>query len=144
MLKTFSALLIAGLCCPIVAVAQTAPVVVKGGEAVTALSRPSVERGTQSGAAFKNLELLKSKDGQMFSGLYESGPSEFKAEPYPVDEFMYFLEGSVTLTSEDGAVTTVSAGDALTLPKGWRGVWKSTAYRKFYTIYVLDKPEPAR
>ena len=38
---------------------------------------------------------------------------------------MFFLEGSVTLTSADGSVITVNAGEAVTIPKEWMGQWET-------------------
>ena len=48
---------------------------------------------------------------------------------------MFFLEGSVTLTSSDGTVTVVNAGEAVTIPKEFTGVWESDGYRKIWVIY---------
>jgi uncharacterized cupin superfamily protein len=80
-----------------------------------------------------------SSDGKFASGLYKAGPSRIEiTEPYGVDEFMYFLEGGVTLTSSDGTVTTISAGDAVTIPKEWTGVWETAGYRKIWVIYSAD------
>ena len=82
---------------------------------------------------------LKSSDGKFASGMYKAGPQTFDiTEPYGVDEFMFFLEGSVTLTSADGAVTTVNAGEAVTIPKEWMGRWETTGYRKIWVIYSED------
>ena len=55
-----------------------------------------------------DLTSLKSSDGKFASGMYAAGAQRFDiTEPYGVDEFMFFLEGSVTLTSSDGTVTAV-------------------------------------
>jgi len=82
---------------------------------------------------------LKSSDGKFASGMYKAGPQTFDiTEPYGVDEFMFFLEGSVTLTSADGSVTTVNAGEAVTIPKEWMGRWETTGYRKIWVIYSED------
>jgi uncharacterized cupin superfamily protein len=82
---------------------------------------------------------LKSSDGKFASGMYKAGPQTFDiTEPYGVDEFMFFLEGSVTLTSADGAVTTVNAGEAVTIPKEWMGRWETEGYRKIWVIYSED------
>jgi uncharacterized cupin superfamily protein len=51
---------------------------------------------------------------------------------------MFFLEGSVTLTSADGAVTTINAGEAVTIPKEWMGRWETAGYRKIWVIYSDD------
>ena len=82
---------------------------------------------------------LKSSDGKFASGMYKAGPQTFDiTEPYGVDEFMLFLEGSVTLTSADGSVTTINAGEAVTIPKEWMGRWETTGYRKIWVIYSDD------
>ena len=79
---------------------------------------------------------LKSSDGKFASGMYEAGKSRFEiTEPYGVDEFMFFLEGSVTLTSDDGSQMTINAGEAVTIPKEWTGVWETEGYRKIWVIY---------
>ncbi len=44
---------------------------------------------------------LLSSDKKFASGMYKSGKTRVEVnEPYGVDEFMYFLEGGITLTSE--------------------------------------------
>ena len=79
---------------------------------------------------------LKSSDGKFASGMYKAGKSRFEiTEPYGVDEFMFFLEGSVTLTSDDGSQMTIDAGEAVTIPKEWTGVWETDGYRKVWVIY---------
>lgn len=82
---------------------------------------------------------LKSSDGRFASGMYNAGASrEEITEPYGVDEFMYFLEGGVTLTSSDGTVMRIDAGDAVTIPKEWTGIWETEGYRKIWVIYSED------
>jgi uncharacterized cupin superfamily protein len=79
---------------------------------------------------------LKSSDGKFASGMYKAGKSRFEiTEPYGVDEFMFFLQGSVTLTSDDGSQMTINAGEAVTIPKEWTGVWEPEGYRKIWVIY---------
>ena len=83
-----------------------------------------------------DLTSLKSSDGKFASGMYAAGAQRFEiTEPYGVDEFMFFLEGSVTLTSSDGTVTVVNAGEGVTIPKEFTGVWESDGYRKIWVIY---------
>lgn len=82
---------------------------------------------------------LLSKDGKFASGIYKAGKSRWEiTEPYGVDEFMYFMEGSVTLTSSDGSVQVIEAGEAVTIPKEWTGVWETDGYRKIWVIYSED------
>lgn len=92
-----------------------------------------------SGNITLDVTSLLSSDEKFASGMYRSGKSYFKAtEPYGVDEFMYFLEGSVTLTSADGSVQTISAGEAVTIPKEWTGIWDTDGYTKIWVIYSED------
>ena len=82
---------------------------------------------------------LLSSDGKFASGMYRAGASRFEIdEPYGVDEFMYFLEGGVTLTSSDGTVTEIEAGEAVTIPREWTGVWETDGYMKIWVIYSED------
>ena len=85
---------------------------------------------------------LKSSDGKFASGMYKAGKSRFEiTEPYGVDEFMFFLEGSVKLTSDDGSQMTINAGEAITIPKEWTGVWEAGGYRKIWVIYSESAEE---
>lgn len=82
---------------------------------------------------------LLSSDGKFASGMYRAGASRFEIdEPYGVDEFMVFLEGSVTLTSSDGSQQVIGAGEAVTIPREWTGVWETDGYTKIWVIYSED------
>ncbi len=82
---------------------------------------------------------LLSSDKKFASGMYRSGKVRSVIdEPYGVDEFMFFLEGGVTLTSSDGTVTEINAGEAVTIPKEWTGVWDTDGYMKIWVIYSED------
>lgn len=101
--------------------------------------RPGVLVEGQAGDATRDFEMLRSGDKALSAGIYEAGPSRIESAAYPVDEFMYFLKGGVTLTSKDGTVTQIAAGDAVTLPKGWAGTWDTKGYTKYYVIYDIPK-----
>ncbi|MFQ6003930.1 MAG: cupin domain-containing protein [Woeseia sp.] len=82
---------------------------------------------------------LLSSDKKFASGMYRSGKTRSVIdEPYGVDEFMYFLEGGVTLTSKDGTVQNINAGEAVTIPKEWMGIWDTDGYTKIWVIYSED------
>ncbi len=92
-----------------------------------------------SGTVTLDVTTLLSSDKKFTTGMYRAGKGYFEAtEPYGVDEFMYFLEGSVKLTSADGTVQTISAGEAVTIPKEWIGIWDTEGYTKIYVIYSED------
>lgn len=82
-----------------------------------------------------DVTLLRSADEKVQMGLYKAGPSDTPIESYPEDEFCYFLSGSVKLTSSDGSVVELKAGEAVAIPKGWKGRWTTTGYTKYYVIY---------
>jgi uncharacterized cupin superfamily protein len=93
----------------------------------------------ESGNVTLDVTSLKSSDGKFASGMYKSEKSYFEAtDPYGVDEFMYFIEGGVTLTSSDGSVMEIKAGDMVTIPKEWTGIWDTDGYTKIWVIYSAD------
>ncbi|MEQ8861118.1 MAG: cupin domain-containing protein [Pseudomonadales bacterium] len=101
--------------------------------------RPDMVRSEGGGNVTLDVTSLKSSDGRFASGMYRSGRVRFEIdEPYGVDEFMYFLEGGVTLTSADGTVQVIEAGEAVTIPKEWTGIWDTDGYTKIWVIYSED------
>jgi len=102
-------------------------------------SRPDMLELTENGNTTLDVTSFLSSDRRFGSGMYKSGAVRFEiTEPYGVDEFMYFLEGSVTLTSSDGHVQVINAGEAVTIPKEWTGVWDTEGYTKIWVIYSED------
>ena len=98
-----------------------------------------IETTHENGNVTLDVTSLLSSDKKFASGMYRSGKVRFDInEPYGVDEFMYFLEGSVTLTSSDGTAQVISAGEAVTIPKEWTGVWETDGYTKLWVIYSED------
>jgi len=51
---------------------------------------------------------------------------------------MYFFEGSVAPTSCDWHVQVIDAGEAVTIPKEWTGVWNMQDCIKIWAIYSED------
>ena len=94
---------------------------------------------SDSGSEVLDITSLMSSDKRFASGMYRAGPSrEEITEPYGVDEFMYFIEGGVTLTSSDGTVTEIGAGEAVTIAREWTGIWETEGYTKIWVIYSED------
>ena len=95
----------------------------------------------RNGNTTRDVEVFRTKNGQFDAGMYTSGKVRFETnEPYGVNEYMHFLEGGVTLTSSDGTVTEVRAGDSVVIPAEWTGVWDTDGYTKIYVIYSPDGP----
>jgi mannose-6-phosphate isomerase-like protein (cupin superfamily) len=116
---------------------------------------------TEGGNTTHDVEVFLSKDRQFDAGMYRSGKlralaagalaritrmdrsGKVRAEiktPYGVNEYMHFLDGGVTLTSSDGTVTEVRAGDSVVIPADWTGVWDTNGYTKIYVIYSPGGP----
>jgi uncharacterized cupin superfamily protein len=54
-----------------------------------------------------------------------------KAGNYPLDEFVYVLEGDLATVDADGTRHEFHPGDALVIPKGWAGIWDmKTRFKK--------------
>ena len=75
-------------------------------------------------------------EGDIVSGVFESGPAVLKVDGLPYDEFIYILEGGLVLTGTDGVAHTFETGDYLVLPKGWSGTWEMVGetYRELIVI----------
>jgi uncharacterized cupin superfamily protein len=114
------------------------PTKLSGGDP-KALTGADVKTDVSDGNVHKNRVLGLSADGRFNSGMYSSQAEKGSIDSYPVDEFMYFLKGGVTLTSTDGSVVRVSSGEAVHIPRGWRGTWETAGYTKFYVVYDPDK-----
>jgi uncharacterized cupin superfamily protein len=70
------------------------------------------------------------------AGVWDCTPMVTKMEPYSVNEFMYVLEGSVTIVHENGTEETIRAGESFIIPKGTPCQWKQNEYiRKFFVIF---------
>ncbi|WP_241505765.1 cupin domain-containing protein [Parahaliea mediterranea] len=100
---------------------------------------PDTSKTERDNGTVLDVTSLLSSDKKFASGMYQAPASRWEiTEPYGVDEFMYFLEGGVTLTSSDGSVQTIEAGEAVTIPKEWTGVWETEGYTKIWVIYSED------
>jgi uncharacterized cupin superfamily protein len=96
---------------------------------------------TEDGNTTHDVEVFLSKDKQFDAGMYRSGKVRAEiTKPYGVNEYMHFLEGGVTLTSSDGTVTEVRAGDSVVISEDWTGVWDTEGYTKIYVIYSPGGP----
>lgn len=113
--------------------------ITKGDVAGAIFQRPNSTSHERNGNKTQDTITLMTADKKFETGMYKSGPSHFERKgdkTYGVDEFMYFIDGSVTLTSLDGTVVTAHAGEAVTIPHDWQGTWDTKGYTKFYAIYA--------
>ncbi len=101
----------------------------------SAFSAPDAQQHSGKYGTVTNRELLVSKDKKYTAGMFKAGASDMPIDAYPDDEFCYFLSGTVTLTSADGTTVELKQGDAVVIPKGWKGRWTTPGYTKYYVIY---------
>lgn len=68
------------------------------------------------------------------TGVWECSPGRFRRKN-PHGEFMYFLSGECTFTSDDGEVLNIQGGDTLFFSPHTEGVWDiHTTVRKVYVL----------
>lgn len=122
----------------------------KGLESIVDITPDMLEEGSPAPVELAH-DYYTSPNGLLSAGVWECTPHRLKHTPYPVDEFMLVLEGSVTIVHEDGHEDTFRAGDAFVIPKGLPCAWLQTEnIRKYYVIYddpsspIPDAPVASR
>jgi len=78
--------------------------------------------------------------GNVNVGVWACSPCTERVRDYPYDQCCFVLEGSLTITDEDGHPETFGPGDAFVIPRGFNGLWTMTEPYKNYFITV----EPER
>ena len=77
-------------------------------------------------------------EGEFVVALYEAMPAVIDIpEPYPYDEYVRVLDGSVVLTSSEGVRQSYEAGDAFLVPVGWTGTWEMPT--RFRELIIVDR-----
>ncbi|MFD1880602.1 cupin domain-containing protein [Paracoccus pacificus] len=80
--------------------------------------------------------LYTTPDGKLDIGIWEATPGRFTADRSQAAEFCHFLQGRIVMTHLDGTRVTLGPGDAIMLPRGWKGTWEILEQtRKIYVIY---------
>ena len=79
------------------------------------------------------------EQAQYRAGTWDSTPYHRVVRPHRLNEFMHLLAGSVRFASPDGSVLSVSAGDALFVPKDAPIGWESSdRVAKFYVVQSVQ------
>jgi uncharacterized cupin superfamily protein len=77
--------------------------------------------------------------GNERAGVWRAEPATTGPHTPKYSEFMYLLEGSVTLVDGDGRRESFKAGDAVLVPRGTTYTWEQTEpLRKYYAIFDLE------
>lgn len=96
---------------------------------------PWPENMLMSGESVHGQKVLH--EGEFVVAIYESVPAVIGInEPYPYDEFVRVLEGTVVLTSVAGDRQVYGPDDHFLVPKGWMGTWDMP--RSFRELIVVE------
>lgn len=86
------------------------------------------------------VSLWTSPDGALDIGVWECTPGVFTADRSAAAEFCHFLQGRIVMTHADGTRAELGPGDAIMLPRGWKGTWEIVEQtRKIYAF--LSDPD---
>ena len=79
--------------------------------------------------------------GNERAGIWRAEPATTGPHTPKYSEFMYLIEGAVTLVDGDGRRETFKAGDAVLVPRGTTYTWEQAEpLRKYYAIFDLEAP----
>ena len=81
-------------------------------------------------------ELWISDDGRIRAGVRECTEGQFTADRTKIAEYCHIISGSAVVENEnDKTRRSITAGDLLILPVGWKGTWTIiTHMRKLYIL----------
>ena len=92
----------------------------------------------------RGVELFSAPEDGLSVGLWSATPFVAASGPYPVDEFMILLEGTLIIHLPDGRSETLRAGDSFFIPKGLDFTWdQPETVRKIYVIFENGVVEPS-
>jgi uncharacterized protein len=94
----------------------------------------ALEPGQQEAAT----SLWTSPDGALDIGVWECTPGRFAADRSAAAEFCYFLQGKIVMTHTDGTRRTLGPGDAIMLPRGWKGTWEIVEHTRKVYVFLTD------
>ena len=83
--------------------------------------------------------LWQSDDKRLANGVWSCEPGSFNWE-YTWDETIYFVEGEVVITDQDGTSVTCRAGDLFYVPIGTMTHWKVVATVRKVFHFRSDDP----
>jgi uncharacterized cupin superfamily protein len=85
---------------------------------------PKMRVGDFAGA-YKRAIVYRSVDhAERNVGIFESEAGVLTTDSFPVNEFVYLLEGHLVTTDADGTRQEFYPGDSFVIPKGWAGTWE--------------------
>ena len=73
---------------------------------------------------------------QVGVAIWQSEAATLSLNPQGIDEYIFVLEGELTLTSAAGKVSNFTVGDSFVLPKEFIGTWQT--HGKYRQLMVLN------
>jgi uncharacterized cupin superfamily protein len=87
-----------------------------------------------SGARAADVELFRSADPGLVMDVADYDQIALKLTDWPVDEFVYILDGKVEITGPKGIKRIYGPADAFVIPKGFSGTWSQLSRIKKLTV----------
>jgi uncharacterized cupin superfamily protein len=85
------------------------------------------------------LSSFTSADGKLQVGFSHYSTVTLQLTDWYANEFMYFLEGQVEITDEEGSSKIYGPGDAIVMPKGFNGTWRQLSpIKKIHVSYPVE------
>lgn len=84
-----------------------------------------------------SVSTFTSSDKRLEAGVSSYERVTLELRNWPVDEFMYLIEGQVEITPVGGVPHVYGPGDAFVMPKGFNGTWRQLSnLRKMQVTYA--------
>ncbi|MDX3928661.1 MAG: cupin domain-containing protein [Shinella sp.] len=97
--------------------------------------RPVEDRIISGAPEFRSWN-IEEADGGLYSGIWEATPGKWRIE-YDEWEYFHITAGHSIVTSDEGDIFDLKAGDRLILKPGFKGTWEVVeTTRKDYVIRV--------
>ncbi|MCC5984500.1 MAG: DUF861 domain-containing protein [Rhodobacteraceae bacterium] len=93
---------------------------------------------SDSGAKQRERVIFTNDAGTMTVGLWDTEAMITEPYPFPYHELAVVIEGTVTITGEDGTAETFGPGDAFFIPRGTITRWDVSHYLRKYYVAVAQ------
>lgn len=88
------------------------------------------------GGQQRDAPIFTNDAGTMTVGMWETTAFDTAMQPFGIHEFCQILEGTVTITEEDGTAHLFGPGDVLFVPKGTVCSWKCDGHLRKYYVQI--------
>ena len=97
---------------------------------------PEMRVGDFDGAVREGTAYESASFPQGRVAFWEAKAGTLKTDAYPLDEFVYVLEGELETVDRDGTRRQFGPGDTFVIPKGWAGEWRMKKdFRKLFVNF---------